>query len=55
VGDELRVDARLADAAGDQLRVLPAEVEHEDRALLGEELGPQRDDLRRADSWGRPS
>ena len=55
MGDELRVDARLADAAGDQLRVLPAEVEHEDGTLLGEKLGPESDDVRRADSWGRPS
>ena len=36
VGDKLGVDARLADAASDQLRVLAAEVEHEDRPLLGD-------------------
>jgi hypothetical protein len=34
VRDELRVDTRLADAAGDQLAVLAAEVEDEDRALV---------------------
>jgi hypothetical protein len=35
VRDELGVDARLADAARDQLRVLAAEVDDEDRAILG--------------------
>src|SRR5207253_1312589 len=34
VRDELGVDARLANAPRDQLRVLPPEVEHEHRALL---------------------
>ena len=34
VRDELRVDARLADAAGDQLRVLAAEVDDEHGPLL---------------------
>ena len=38
VADELRVDAALADAARDQLRVLATEVEDEDRALLGSAL-----------------
>ena len=35
VRDELGVDARVADAARDQLRVLAAQVEHEHRPLLG--------------------
>ena len=39
--DELRVDPRLAHAARDQLRVLPAEVDHQHRPLLGERLRPQ--------------
>jgi hypothetical protein len=34
VRDELRVDAALADAARDQLGVLAAEVDDEDRAFL---------------------
>ena len=38
VRDELRVDARLAHAARDQLRVLPAEVEHEHGPLLRERV-----------------
>ena len=42
VRDELRVDPRLADAAGDQLAVLTAEVEHEHRALLRPRLGRGR-------------
>jgi hypothetical protein len=33
--DELRVDAALADAARDQLRVLATAVDDEDGALLG--------------------
>jgi hypothetical protein len=46
VADELGVDAALADAPGDQLCVLAAEVEDEDRALLrrtlreGQNLSP---------------
>ena len=51
VADELRVNARLADAAGDQLRVLAAEVDDEDRPLLGRLLGQELSD----DSSGRPS
>jgi hypothetical protein len=39
VVDELRVDAALADAPGDQLRVLAAEVDDEDGALFGCGLG----------------
>ena len=35
MADDLRVDARLAHPARDQLAVLAAEVEHEHRALLG--------------------
>ncbi len=38
VRDELRVDAGVADAARDQLRVLAAEVEHEHGALLRRRL-----------------
>jgi hypothetical protein len=33
--DELRVNTRLAHPSRDQLAVLPPEVDHEDRALLG--------------------
>ena len=44
--DELRVDAALAHAPGDQLRVLAAEVDDEDGALFGWRLGDgERDDL----------
>ena len=43
---ELRVDARLAHAARDQLAVLPAEVDDEHGTLLGRGLGcRERDDL----------
>jgi len=45
MADELRVDAALADATGDQLGVLAAEVDDEDRALFGRRLR-QPDDLR---------
>ena len=38
VWDELGVDARIANASRDQLRVLAAEVEHEHRTLLGRGL-----------------
>jgi hypothetical protein len=51
--DELGVDAALADAPRDQLRVLPAEIDDEDRTLLGSALR-KRDDLS-ADSSGLPS
>ena len=34
VAHELRVHARLADAAGDQLAVLPAEIDDQDRTIL---------------------
>ena len=39
VRHELRVDTCVADAAGDQLRVLAAEVEHEHRPFLRRRLG----------------
>ena len=54
VRDELRVDARLAHAPRDQLRVLAAEVEHEDGPLLVSRLGHrQRDDLTQLATRGR--
>jgi hypothetical protein len=54
VADELGVDAALADAARDQLRVLPPEVEDEDRPVLpGRELDNAR--LLSADSSAPPS
>ena len=44
--DELRVDPRLAHPPRDQLRVLPAAVEHQHRPLLGRRLGNrERDDF----------
>jgi hypothetical protein len=44
--DELGVDAALAHAARDQLRVLAAEVDDEDGTLFGCRLGDgERDDL----------
>ena len=44
--DELGVDTALADAPGDQLRVLTAEVQNEHRPLLGGRLdGGERDDV----------
>ena len=59
VTDELRVDPGLADAAGDQLRVLATEVDDEDRPLLRRGLGRrERDDLGRLSHDGssaRPS
>ena len=56
VPHELGIDAALAHAARDQLRVLAAEVEHEHRALLRELLGrAQCDDLTHAGSSVRPS
>ena len=56
VADELRVHARLAHAPRDQLAVLPAEIEHEHRPLLGQRLrGRKRKDgsLRHAGSSER--
>ena len=52
--DELGVDAALAHAARDQLRVLPSEIEYEHRPLL---LAGKRDDARllSADSSAPPS
>ncbi len=53
VRDKLRVDARVANSPCDQLRVLPAEVEHEDRTLLGDRLrGRQRMDGAHATAAG---
>ena len=55
VRDELRVDARLAHAPRDQLRVLAAEIDDEHGALLRRGLRLQRDDLSRAGNSARPS
>jgi hypothetical protein len=44
VVDELGVDPAFAHAPGDQLRVLPAEVDDEDRAFLGGGLGDRKRD-----------
>ena len=47
VPHELGVDPRLAHAPGDQLAVLPAEIDDEDRAVFRRGLGRrERDDLR---------
>ena len=56
VRDELGVDARLADAAGDELAVLAAEVEHENGARLRGGLGHgELQDLSLGGNWARPS
>ena len=55
VGHELRVDAALAHAPRDQLRVLPAEVDDEHRALLGPRLREVQDLGVSADSSAPPS
>ena len=56
MGDELGEDARLADAPGDQLAVLPTEVEHEHRAVLRPGLGGREgDDLSLGGNWALPS
>ena len=55
VRDELRVDPRLAHPAGDQLRVLPAEIDHQDGPLFRKRLRVQRNDLSYAGNWARPS
>jgi hypothetical protein len=58
VADELGVDAALADAARDQLRVLAAEVDDEDGPLLELRLRRRElDDLRalRAGNSALPS
>ena len=44
MGHELGVDAALPHAPGDQLGVLPAAVEHEDRPLLRRWLGDRKSD-----------
>ena len=57
MADELGVDARLAHAAGDELAVLPAEVDDEDRPLLRLGLGVGRrttSPISSVCSWGRP-
>ena len=60
VRDELGVDARLAHPPGDQLCVLPAEVDHQHRAILGERLlliqarQRERDDLTHDGNSARP-
>ena len=57
--DELGVDARLADAPRDELAVLAAEVEDEDRTVLGCGLGAWEGDhlggVSHGGSWVRPS
>src|SRR5205814_4033253 len=55
VRDELRVDTGLAHAPRDQLRILPAEVDHEHRALFRERLRAEGDDVTGGDSWARLS
>ncbi len=56
VRHELRVDARLAHAARDQLAVLAAEVQHEHRPLLRRSLRRrERDDLSLGGNSARPS
>ena len=54
VRHELRIHARLAHAARDQLRVLPTEIDDEDRPLLGYPVGEPRD-LSPSDSSAPPS
>jgi hypothetical protein len=44
MADELGVDTALAHASGDQLRVLAAEVDDEDGALLGRLVGDRERD-----------
>ena len=48
MGDELGIDARLAHAPRDQLRVLPTEVDHEDRPFFRSRLRMELHDLSRA-------
>jgi hypothetical protein len=56
VADELGVDAALTYAPGDQLRVLAAEVDDENGALLGSGLTKGNDlSLSAADSSATPS
>ena len=54
VAHELGIDAALADASGDQLRILAAQINDENRALLRRRLG-ERDDLSAVDSSAIPS
>jgi hypothetical protein len=56
--DELREDARLTDTPRDQLAVLAAEIEDENRALLGNDFRARElYDVANvsAGSWGRLS
>ena len=53
--DQLRVHARLTNATRDQLRVLPAEVDHEHRPLVPLRVRSQLDELSRVGNWVRPS
>ncbi len=55
MGDELRVDARLAYPTCDELRVLAAEVDDEDRPFLRSRVRVELNDLSRAGNWERPS
>jgi hypothetical protein len=43
VTDELGVDAALANTPRDQLRVLPTEIQYQDRPLLGRPFGKRQD------------
>jgi hypothetical protein len=53
--DEFGVDAALADPARDQLRVLTAEVDDEDRPLFGNLEVDDPGGLLNGDSSGPPS
>ena len=55
VRDQLGVDARLTDPARDQLRVLAAEVDHQNRTFLELRLRSDLDELSRVGNWARPS
>jgi hypothetical protein len=55
VGDELGVDPALPDTAGDQLRILAAQIENEDGALLRLRFGSAEGDDLTAGNWGPPS
>jgi hypothetical protein len=55
VADELGVDARLADAAGNQLRVLAAEIDDEDGTILRKRFRNRQPDDVSADSSAPPS
>ncbi len=55
VRDELRVHVGLADPPCDQLRVLPAEVDHQHRPLLDRGRRIEQRKLSRVGNWARPS